>query len=245
MSQRPGRHGAESRSRRAAEHASERKSSSPRLHRPQGLSQTHPAHAVFRHRRVRLLWSPAHSRAWPFVVAKATQVCRRNRNQPGSGLRATALARSDHPTASGESAPSVILPPTSPTAIVWCGDTPVFQLEATQSPGTCQPASVLRMTGKNADFVRVTKLRGRRAGTVAWPRRRRYHRSLRYVVSLTHRLRLTPWLAVWRFAGKLQEMSPDSRAAQSASCSLPSARILLRPPGEAAIGRRSAMPYPK
>ena len=125
-----GRHGAESPSRRAAEHASERKSSSPRLHRPQGLSQTHPAHAVFRHRRVRLLWSPAHSRAWPFVVAKATQVCRRNRNQPGSGLRATALARSDHPTAAGESAPSVTLPPTSPPAIVRCGDTPVFQ-----SPG--------------------------------------------------------------------------------------------------------------
>ena len=86
-----------------------------------------------RHRRVRLLSSLAHSRAWPFVVAKATQVCRRNRNQPGSGLRATALARSDHPTASGESAPSVTLPPTSLPAIVWCGDTPVLQ---SPDPGT-------------------------------------------------------------------------------------------------------------
>ena len=86
-----------------------------------------------RHRRVRLLSSPAHSRAWPFVVAKATQVCRRNRNQPGSDLRATALARSDHPTASGESAPSVTLPPTSLPAIVWCGDTPVLQ---SPDPGT-------------------------------------------------------------------------------------------------------------
>ena len=74
----------------------------------------------------------AHALAWPFVVAKATtQVCRRrNRNQPGNGLRATALARSDHPAAAGKSAPSAALPPTSPPAIVWCGDTPVLQ-----SPG--------------------------------------------------------------------------------------------------------------
>ena len=113
-----------------------------------------------------------------------------------------------------------------------------------------QPTSIgVSYDEKNDRFCAHDKLDQtleiRWAGLLEWPRRRRYHRSLRYVVSLTHRLRLTTWLAVWRFAGKLQEMSPDSRAAQSASCSLPSARILLRPPGEAAIGRRSAMPYPK
>ena len=124
-------------------------------------------------------------------------------------------------------------------------------LEAIQSPGTsCQPASVFRVTEKNTDFVRVTKLRARRAGTGVACLYGRAGGAItvlyaRYVVILTHRWRLTPWLAVWRFAGELQEMFPDSRAAQSASCSLPSARILLRPPGEAAIGRRSAMPYPK
>ena len=36
--------------------------------------------------------------------------CRRNRNHPGSGRRATTLTRSDHPTATGESAPSVMTP---------------------------------------------------------------------------------------------------------------------------------------
>ena len=60
-----------------------------------------------------------------FAVARATQVYRRKRNQPGINERAIALARSDHPTATGESAPSVTLPPTSPHFIVWCGDTPV------------------------------------------------------------------------------------------------------------------------
>ena len=119
--------GADSPNRRATEHASAKRTKPPCPHWLRGLSQTHHVNAVSRHRRVRLLSSLAHSRAWPFVVAKATQVCRRNRNQPGSGLRATALARSDHPTAAGESAPSVTLPPTSLPAIVWCGDTPVLQ----------------------------------------------------------------------------------------------------------------------
>ena len=35
-------------------------------------------------------------------------------------------------------------------------------VETIQSPGSCQPASVFRMTTKNTDFVRVTKLGGRR-----------------------------------------------------------------------------------
>ena len=47
-------------------------------------------------------------------------------HQPGSGRRATALARSDHSTATEEPAPSVTLPPTSVHVIVWCGDTPVL-----------------------------------------------------------------------------------------------------------------------
>ena len=36
---------------------------------------------------LRLLSSPAHSRACPFAVARATQVYRRKRNQPGINLR--------------------------------------------------------------------------------------------------------------------------------------------------------------
>ena len=47
-------------------------------------------------------------------------------HQPGCGRRATALARSDHSTATEEPAPSVTLPPTSVHVIVWCGDTPVL-----------------------------------------------------------------------------------------------------------------------
>ena len=53
--------------------------------------------------------------------------CRRNRNHPGSGRRATTLTRSDHPTATGESAPSVTPTPKSPHANVWYGDAPVLQ----------------------------------------------------------------------------------------------------------------------
>ena len=48
--------------------------------------------------------------------------------------------------------------------------------------------------------------------------RRRYCRSLRYVVSRAHRRRLLlpPWLTtVWRFAVQLQAISPDSQATQS------------------------------
>jgi len=40
---------------------------------------------------------------------------------------ATALSGSGHSAAKEEHAPSVTLPPTSPHAIVWCGDTPVLQ----------------------------------------------------------------------------------------------------------------------
>ena len=46
-------------------------------------------------------------------------------HQPGSGRRATVLARSEHSAATEEPAPSVTLPPTSVHVIVWCGDTPV------------------------------------------------------------------------------------------------------------------------
>ena len=120
--------GAESPSRRAAEHASAKRTklalsalaprAFPGAPRECGVP-TPPCSAL------RLLSSPAHSRACPFAVARATQVYRRKRNQPGINQRAIALARSDHPTATGESAPSVTLPPTSPHVIVWCGDTPV------------------------------------------------------------------------------------------------------------------------
>ena len=73
----------------------------------------------------RLLSSPTHSHAWPFAVARATQVCRRNHNQSGTVWRAIALARSDHPAATGESDPSVTLPRTSPPAIVWYQQAPI------------------------------------------------------------------------------------------------------------------------
>jgi hypothetical protein len=133
--------------------------------------------------------------------------------------------------------------------IGWFRDSAIVIIRGNSKPRHLPTRIGVSYDGKNDRFCAHDKLDQtleiRWAGLLGWPRRRRYHRSLRYVVSLTHRLRLTPWLAVWRFAGKLQEMSPDSRAAQSTSCSLPSARILLRPPGEAAIGRRSAMPYPK
>ena len=55
--------------------------------------------------------------------------CRRNRNHPSrGGRRAITLTRSDHPTATGESAPSVMTPtPKSPHANAWYGDAPVLQ----------------------------------------------------------------------------------------------------------------------
>ena len=56
--------------------------------------------------------------------------CRRNRNHPGGGQRVTTITRSDHPTATGETAPSVTPTPKSPHANVWYGDVPVLQ-----SPG--------------------------------------------------------------------------------------------------------------
>ena len=67
------------------------------------------------------------SRAWPFAVARATRVCRRNHNQTGTVWRVIALARSDHPIATGESEPSMTVPRTSPPAIVWCCETPVLE----------------------------------------------------------------------------------------------------------------------
>ena len=77
----------------------------------------------------RLLSSLALSRAWQFAVAaRAThQICRCNRNQSDAVLRAIALARSDHPTAMGESEPSVTLARTSPPATVWYQQEPILQ----------------------------------------------------------------------------------------------------------------------
>ena len=79
----------------------------------------------------RLLSSPTHSHAWPFAVARATQVCRRNHNQSGTVSRAIVITRSDHPTATGESEPSVTLPRTSPPAIVWYQQAPILQSNPT------------------------------------------------------------------------------------------------------------------
>ena len=75
----------------------------------------------------RRLSSLALARAWPFAVARATRVCRRNHNQTGTVWRVIALARSDHPIATGESEPSMTVPRTSPPAIVWCCETPVLE----------------------------------------------------------------------------------------------------------------------
>ena len=132
-----GRQAAESPSRRrAAERASAsaRNSSSPRPHRPQGPLKTRPANAKSGQRRVPAFASshrpPTHTLGhlqWPEPpIFLSTQP----RNHPGSGRRATTLTRSDHPTATGESAPSVTPTPKSSHANVWCGDAPVLQ-----SPG--------------------------------------------------------------------------------------------------------------
>ena len=88
VSRRPtSRRAAESPSRRAAERASARKTSPPRPHRTQWPFQTHRANAVSRPRRVPPFASsrrpPTHN-AWPFVVARATQVFTRSRLQSGS-----------------------------------------------------------------------------------------------------------------------------------------------------------------
>ena len=135
-----GRQVAESPSRRAAEppsaeRASKRKetelASSARTPRTVPDAPREPVNAKSGQRRVPAfafsrLSSPAHSRAsWPFaMVARATQICstrnrnNHDRNHPGGGRRATALARSDHPIATAESAPSVNLPPNSPHAVL-------------------------------------------------------------------------------------------------------------------------------
>ena len=72
----------------------------------------------------RLLSSLSYSHAWPFAVAKATQVCTRNRASPiaveepppSRDPTTRPLRRSPrHPR---------LPPPTSVHVIVWCGDTP-------------------------------------------------------------------------------------------------------------------------
>ena len=83
-----------------------------------------PCAAVFR------LSSPlvAHSaNAWPFAVATATQFHRFKRSRLTGIGAPSPPSGSDHSTATEEPAQSATLPPTSPHAIVWCGDTPVLQ----------------------------------------------------------------------------------------------------------------------
>ena len=107
--------GADSPSRRAAEHASAKRTKPPCPHWLRGLSQTHHVNAVSRHRRAPPFASSRRTLTHALLAhlqwqEPPTQVYRRKRNQPGINLRAIALARSDHPTATGESAPSVTLP---------------------------------------------------------------------------------------------------------------------------------------
>jgi len=83
-----------------------------------------PYAAVFR------LSSPlvAHSaHAWPFAVATATQFRRFKRSRLTGIGAPSSPSGSGHSAATEEPAQSVPLPPTSPHAIVWCGDTPVLQ----------------------------------------------------------------------------------------------------------------------
>ena len=125
-----GRQAAESPSRRAAERASARNSSSPRPHRPQGPLKTRPANAKSGQRRVPAFASSHRPLALTRLAICSGQshpgFCRRNRNHPGSGRRAITFKRSDHPTATGESAPSVMTPtPKPPHANAWYGDAPV------------------------------------------------------------------------------------------------------------------------
>ena len=125
-----GRQAAESPSRRAAERASARNSSPPRPHRPQGPLKPRPANAKSGQRRVpafasshRPLTHTLGHLQWPepprFADATTTS--------PAPFWRAIALARSDHPAATGESDPSVTLPRTSPPAIVWYQQAPIIQ----------------------------------------------------------------------------------------------------------------------
>ena len=105
-----------------------------------------PCAAVFR------LLSPlvAHSaRAWPFAVATATQFRRFKRSRlTGIGVPSSPSG-SDHSTATEEPTQSVTLPPTSPHAIVWCGDTSVLQSSGDRRErgkrkprlGPCRPVS--------------------------------------------------------------------------------------------------------
>ena len=60
-------------------------------------------------------------------MARATQVFRRNLNQPGTVRRVIALARSDHPAVTSESEPPVTHPRTSPPAIAWYQQEPILQ----------------------------------------------------------------------------------------------------------------------
>ena len=124
-----GRQAAQSPSRRAAERASARNSSSPCPHLPQGPFKTCPANAKAGQRRVPAFASSHRPLTHALAICSGQShpcFCRRNRNHPGSGRRAITLTRSDHPTATGESAPSVMTPtPKSPHANAWYGDAPV------------------------------------------------------------------------------------------------------------------------
>ena len=104
------------------------------------LVRTDPKGRSRRAPRVRCQDSAVSRRSPPLIAHSLTRLaicsgqkshpgfCRRNRNHPGSGRSAITLTRSDHPTTTGESAPSVMTPtPKSPHANAWYGDAPVLQ----------------------------------------------------------------------------------------------------------------------
>ena len=87
-------------------------------------------------------------------VARATQICstrnrNHDRNHPGGGRRATALARSDHPTATAESAPSVNPPPNSPHAVLQLpGDLDTSDTSASRAQGLLHRPAKTMCTGR-------------------------------------------------------------------------------------------------
>ena len=128
-------------SQRAAKPPSHRADEPPSAQAPgirAPLVRTDPKDRLRRAPRMRSQDSAVSRLSPPLIVHSLTRLaicsgqshpcfCRRNRNHPGSGRRATTLTRSDHPTATGESAPSVTPTPKSPHANVWYGDAPVLQ----------------------------------------------------------------------------------------------------------------------
>ena len=123
--------GAEFPSRRTARPASARKTSLPCPHQSHGSFRARCANAMSRCLRALHFASCLSSLSYLLLARLAIRSCQSHPglytrpHQPGSGLRATALARSDHSTAAEEPAPFVTLPSTSVHVIVRCGDTPI------------------------------------------------------------------------------------------------------------------------